>query len=96
MTPVERELKVRSREYGVPVRGVVPQTQTEWGLYCAALRLSTAAAVVAVLAIYLIQAHRISVVGGAALALAVLWIAMRKRWMVWLTAAAMLLQQYLF
>jgi hypothetical protein len=92
MTPVERELEVRS---GVPIRGVAPQTQTQWGVYCAALRMSTAVAVVTVLAVYLFLAHRINLLGGAALAVVVLWIAMRRTWMVWLTAAAMLLQQYL-
>jgi len=94
LTPVERELTVRSREYGVPIRGVVPPTQTQWGLYCAALRLFTAVALVAVLSICAVVDQRINLLGGAALALALLWIAMRRTWVVWLVASVML-QQYL-
>jgi hypothetical protein len=94
-TPVERDLKMRSRECGVPVRGAAPATRTQWNLYCSALRLWTAVAVVIALLVYSYLGQGIGLLGGAALAAGVIWIALRRSWLVWIAAGALLLQQYL-
>jgi hypothetical protein len=39
--------------------------------------------------------HSISPFGGAVLALCVVWIAVRRTWMLWVAAIGLLLQQYL-
>jgi hypothetical protein len=95
LPPIERELQMRSRECGIPIRGTEPPTRTQWNSYCSALRAWTRVAIVIALLGFAYLGHSISPFGGAALALCVVWIAVRSRWMLWIAAIGLLLQQYL-
>lgn len=93
--PVERELTIRSMECGIPVRSATPASRTHWALYCSALRHCTAAAIVAALLISAYLGQRYDLAGTAVLATAVIWLALRRTWVVWLAAGALLIQQFM-
>jgi hypothetical protein len=93
--PIERELTIRGMECGVPVRSAVPASRSHWALYCSALRQSTAVGVVAALLISAYLGQRYDVAGTAVLAGAVIWLALRRAWVVWIAAGALLIQQFM-